>query len=98
MADQFTITTVAVVYNDLGQFLITKRSSNEDHQPGIYSYPGGKLEYTGEEFDVLEENLKKEVYEETNIKIGNINYINSHVFSKDNGDKTCVIAYLAEYE
>ncbi|MBW7953713.1 NUDIX hydrolase [Candidatus Dojkabacteria bacterium] len=100
--NNLTINTIGLVYNTEGKFLIGKRSSIELHEPGLYSYLGGKLDYNGElqagkSMFLLEENLKREIKEEAGVEIEVSEYLSSHAFVKDNGDKVVVIAYLAEY-
>lgn len=98
MENKFTVATVAVVFNQDGKVLVIKRSEQEEHVPGIYAYPGGKVEYDNPKLDVLESNLSKEILEETNITIKDISYLSSHSFAKDNGDKVIVVAYIAQYQ
>jgi len=97
MESKFNITTVGLIYKDNGEILITKRSQKEEHMPGEYSYPGGKVKYTKEEKNNLENNLKREIKEEVNVEVSWIKYINSHCFKNANDEKTTVIAYLAKY-
>ncbi|MEI7579589.1 MAG: NUDIX hydrolase [bacterium] len=97
MSEKFTVVTVGLIYNTAGDFLITKRSLEEQTYPGLYSFPGGKLKYQTVEFASLEKNVIREVMEETNIEIEIIDYLQSYSFSKENGDKVVVMAFLAKY-
>jgi ADP-ribose pyrophosphatase YjhB (NUDIX family) len=97
MSDSIVIVTVAVVYNSEHKLLVCKRSSKEQHAPGVLAYPGGRLEfnYREEEFDVLEKNTAREVKEETGYEAADFKYISTHAFIKKNGEQTIVVAYLA---
>lgn len=98
MSNDFKVLTTAIIYNNEHRFLLTKRSMKEKHMPGVYSYPGGKIEYTEDEFNILEKNLKREIKEETNVNVSNIQYLSSHTFEKEDGTKICAVSFLAKYE
>lgn len=57
-----------VVVKD-GKVLLAQRSTKEDHVPGCWSPPGGKLEETGTVWHALEKTVKKEVLEETGVEV-----------------------------
>jgi ADP-ribose pyrophosphatase YjhB (NUDIX family) len=106
MAEKFTVVTSALVYNENNQILIGKRSPKEANTPNIFAYPGGKLEFdavdinnqTQSILNALEDNLKKEIKEETNVEIDNIEYLHSHSFIKEeNGDKVVIMVFMAKY-
>ncbi len=61
------ITSVAVERN--GKFLIIKRASH-DTMPGLWEFPGGKLE----DNEMLEDCAKREVKEEAGLDAKNIDY------------------------
>lgn len=51
--------------------LVSRRSWEEKHMPGMWTIPGGKVEQTtGDVFNVIESTLKREVLEETGVVIG----------------------------
>jgi len=57
-----------VVVKD-SKVLLAQRSTKEDHVPGCWSPPGGKLEETGTVWYALEKTVKKEVLEETGVEV-----------------------------
>ena len=59
------VTVVAVIRNREGKYLVLKRHENEVAYPGMYTFPGGKIEGN----DTTEETLFKEVEEEANLKL-----------------------------
>jgi len=97
VADKFNIVTVAVIYNEKNELLIVKRSLNKSHAPNIYSYPGGNVEVGSDKINILENNLIREVKEETNVVIDSIEYLHSHIFNKEDNTNVIVIAYVARY-
>lgn len=65
---KYSVIINAVVAKD-NKILIIQRGFNEKHGPGKWSIPGGKLEYFGVVHQALEKTAKKEVLEETGVKI-----------------------------
>ena len=98
MQNAIRIVTVVVIYNDEHEFLVARRSSKEEHAPGVMAYPGGGLEFNfkEEEFAVLEKNAAREVKEELNLEIEGFTYLSSHAFTKKNGEQTVVVGFMAK--
>lgn len=68
------------IFNKMGKLLLQKRSTNKDIQPGQWDTAvGGHVEY-GEK---IEETLKRETYEELNIKNFIPYFIQSYLFESD---------------
>ena len=65
----FKIITSIVLINEEGEFLLGKRSMDEDVFPGLWSIPGGKVEIANMEIHILENNVKREVLEEFGIEV-----------------------------
>lgn len=59
------VAPVAVIRNQAGKYLVLKRHENEIAYPGMYTFPGGKIEGN----DTIEETLGKEVLEEAGLKL-----------------------------
>lgn len=68
----------AVLVRD-GQVLLLRRSPQEPHGPGVWEFPGGKLDFG----ETLEEALQREVREETGLETvaGPLLYASAPVFS-----------------
>jgi 8-oxo-dGTP pyrophosphatase MutT (NUDIX family) len=91
-----------------GKYLICKRSPNEKAFPNMWCVPGGKIEQkdfintpkdTKDHWlDIFEKTLKKEILEETNLKIKNIGYVSSLVFIRPNGFSTIIVSLYADYD
>jgi ADP-ribose pyrophosphatase YjhB (NUDIX family) len=79
--------------------LISQRSSNEVHEPGKWTIPGGKVEKTpGNIWNIVEESLKREVLEETGIKIQNeICLITTNTFIHSTGNHVVALTFLCRY-
>lgn len=90
-----------------GKYLICKRSEQEIAFPGKWCVPGGKLEQQDfinlpkdtehHWFDVLENTLRKEIREETNLEITNIDYVSNLAFIRKNGFSTIIISLCADH-
>lgn len=100
MTPTYRITTAAVIFNADGRVLLGKRSPIEDTVPGLWSLPAGKLESVGPAFDVLEENLKREVREEIGIEIESLEYFDSHMWTDQDPLKLTIVftAHIASGE
>ena len=104
MAEKFIINTSALIYNAEGKILYVTRGSKEE-TPNIAGYPGGKSEYNLKDFkvvtknavDFLEVNLKRELKEEINIDVKEIEYFHSHCFTNSEGDKVVLVAFLCPF-
>jgi len=66
----FTNYCDAIVQNDKGKLLIVQRSSSDDFQPGVWTFPGGKAE----QGEFLRDSVKRELLEETGLYSKNCNY------------------------
>jgi 8-oxo-dGTP pyrophosphatase MutT (NUDIX family) len=94
--------------NEHNKYLICKRSPNEKAFPNKWCVPGGKIEQkdfitspkdTKDHWlDIFEKTLKKEILEETNLKIKNIGYVSSLVFIRPNGFSTIIVSLYADYD
>ena len=73
-----------------GKYLLLKRPLDEDHKPGTWDVPGGRLEPGENPF----EGLKREVKEETalDIEIGRPHWV--HHFTRDDGQVITMIVFL----
>lgn len=101
------VVITAIVYNS-NQYLITKRSEDEDRFPGMWTVPGGKLEtddYTSLQkdtdihwYNVLEQVLEREVKEEAGIDIDKVEYVTSLSMVHDDGAPSLIISCMAEYD
>lgn len=86
----FKIITSLVIQNLEGDFLLGKRSMDEDVFPGLWSIPGGKVEHGPLQRNILENNVKKEVLEEFGVEVEVDSYIQSH---SDGNDKIYIIFF-----
>src|SRR3989344_2754317 len=89
------VTVVAVIRNNEGKYLVLKRAEREIAYPGMYTFPGGKLEYN----QTTSETLKNEVMEETGLilKSGKI-LLKDKSFVRPDGQTAKVFSYLCEVE
>jgi len=101
------IVVTGIIIKD-GKYLITKRSSEEKAFPNQWTVPGGKLElkdYSTREkdtsahwYNIFEDLLKREVKEETALKIRNIRYLTSLAYIRPDGIPTIIVSLFADYD
>jgi len=87
------VSVVAVIRNQEGKYLVLKRSEREIAYPGMYTFPGGKVE----DNDTVEETLIKEAKEEANLdlKPGKI-LLKDKSFIRPDEQTVKVFSYLCE--
>ncbi|MEO7904724.1 MAG: NUDIX hydrolase [Candidatus Saccharimonadales bacterium] len=72
MINAFKVIVSGFVKNNQGQLLIIRRSDDEESFPGMLAIPGGTIEAeeTGRlELNTVEDNLVREIQEETNVTV-----------------------------
>jgi len=102
------ISVTGIVRNKEGKYLICQRSLKEKIFPGKWCVPGGKITQSDfintkkdtkdHWFNVIENVLAKELFEETNIKIKNAGYVSNLALIRPNGFSTLIISMFAEHE
>jgi len=98
MLHKYIVNTAGIIYNELNQFLLIKRSDTDKQVPGIYAYPAGKADAEVYTDNILEKNLKREVKEETGVNIEKIEYLHSELFQRTSGEWVVIIHFLAKYK
>lgn len=98
---------ITAIISKRGKYLITQRSATKKRFPGKWTVPGGRLDRTdyGETdndtteawYNILEKTLRREVLEETGLKIKNIVYLTSLVTAHAGHVPQLVISCVAEY-
>lgn len=101
------ISVTGIIRKD-GRYLICKRSEKEKAFPGKWCVPGGKIEVNDfvnkpkdtkdHWFGIFENTLRKEIFEETGLKIKNIGYVSNLAFIRPNGLSTIIVSLFAEHE
>jgi 8-oxo-dGTP diphosphatase len=82
-----------------GKWLIIERGSSLDHAAGTLSLVGGKVEDEGNTYDIIENTVKREIYEEVGIEVkDNLKYVHSSSFVADDGCRVIDIVLLCEYK
>ncbi len=85
------VAVVAVIRNEEGKYLVLRRSEREIAYPGMYTFPGGKME----DNNTVEETLRQEVKEECGLTLeeGKI-LLKDKVFVRPDGQSAKVFSYL----
>ena len=102
----YVVATAIIVKN--GKYLIAKRSEREKAFPGQWTVPGGKLELNDYQkrprdtedcwYNVFEHLIKREVLEETGLKVKNIRYLTSLSFIRPDNVPTIVVSFFADHD
>ena len=90
MVNTFKVIVSGFVKNDEGQLLVIRRSDDEESFPGMLAIPGGTIEVeeTGLlEADTVENNLIREIKEETNINVEVRGWLESTAMVKEGKGK-----------
>ena len=79
--DYIGVSVGALIFNNEGQVLLSKRSKNSRNEKGCWEAPGGSVDF-GEK---LEDAVKREIIEEFGIKIEVIRQLpaHDHILSKE---------------
>ena|SRR3989338_328172 len=101
------VVVTGVIIKD-GKYLITKRASTEKAFPNLWTVPGGKLELKDYSlrpkdtlahwYNIFEDLLRREVLEETNLKIKNIKYLTSLAYIRSDGVPTIIVSLFADHD
>ncbi len=100
------IAITAIILKD-GKFLIVRRAATKKRFPSMWTVPGGKFEVEdyinfpkdteSYWYNVLERTLRREVKEEVNLEIKNIEYLTSLAAIHPDGNPSLVISCTADY-
>lgn len=88
----FRLSFKAAIINKEKEILLIKRRENDVHYPGGWEFPGGRVEIGEDPF----EGFKREVKEETNLKINLIKPIKVKYFIRDDGQKILMTTFLCK--
>ena len=102
------VALTAIVYRSDMKFLIVRRALDKKVYPGKWTVPGGGLNVDdyinkpptsgGDQwYDALEDALRREVREETNVEMGKPKYLCDVAFIQKNGTPVIVLSYYASY-
>lgn len=102
------IAITAIIYNEEGKYLVTKRSPTKKMQPNKWTVPGGGLNVDDyihkpksygapQWYGSVEAALRREVKEEVNVEIGEAKYLLDLTFIRPDGIPVLVLSYYAPY-
>jgi 8-oxo-dGTP diphosphatase len=77
-----------------GRYLMMVRGASEEIAPGALAPPGGKVEATGGEQDIIEATLRREVLEEVGVEVVDHVYVESHAFEGQFDGRPIVVVDL----
>lgn len=102
----FKVVITAIIVKD-NKYLVMQRAGWEKKFPLRWTVPGGKLSTEDYNhlpkdtpdywYNVLEQTLRREVMQESGLKIKNIRYVTSLADDRPDNDPSLVISCLADY-
>ncbi len=103
------ISLTAIIYNDEGKYLITKRSLTKKAFPGKWTVPGGGVEVddyihlkpttpAGQWYGALENTLRREIWEEANLEVEKPQYLLDIAFIRPDGVPVIILSYYVKYK
>ncbi len=83
-----------------GRILVSQRSFDEEHEPGKWTIPGGKVEKTeGNIWSILEATCAREVKEETGVEIEeHIELLANNTFVHSSGKHAIALTFLCHWK
>lgn len=99
LKNQFQILVNGVVFKGK-KVLISQRSWQEEHMPGRWTIPGGKVDHADDDiFGVLQKTVHREVMEETGVEItNNMEIVSNNSYTKENGQHVVAIVFKCHYK
>jgi mutator protein MutT len=98
----YSVLINVIVANDKDEILLSQRSFEEEHAPGKWTVPGGKIENEDGDDDIInivEQTAKREVMEEVGVKIDDdLHFIYNKIFRRSTGQMVLALIFLAKYK
>ena len=101
------IALTAIIHRD-GKYLLLQRNFNKKAFPGKWTVPGGGLtteDYitspasgAGQWYHAVENALRREVKEETNLAMGKLNFLVDITFIRPDGVPVVILSYWADWQ
>lgn len=101
------VVVTGIIIKD-GKYLITKRASFEKAFPNQWTVPGGKLELndyakrpkdtSAHWYNIFEDLLRREIMEETGLKVKNLRYLTSLSYIRPDNIPTIIVSLFADYD
>lgn len=96
MEHSYIVNVEGAIWNN-GRYLMIVRGVDEAVAAGALSFVGGKVEEKVAANDVLESELKREIIEETDVVVSEMDYVHSSHFITDDGRAVINIVFLCRY-
>jgi len=97
----YSILVNAIIEKD-GKILLSQRSYEEEHEPGKWTIPGGKVENAEHEeeiFNIIEKTIVKECMEEVGVEISDeFMLIENNTFKRTNGQMVLALLFLCKWK
>ncbi|KPJ57026.1 hypothetical protein AMJ49_02600 [Parcubacteria bacterium DG_74_2] len=101
------VTATAIIQKE-GKYLLIQRSLNKKTFAGKWTVPGGGLEVSDyinlpktthdHWYFAVEDSLKREIKEEVNLEVRDLNYLCSITFIRPEGIPVLILSYFGDYK
>ncbi|MDE2144953.1 MAG: NUDIX domain-containing protein [Patescibacteria group bacterium] len=104
MADLINPKLYSIIVNGVvfkgDKVLVSQRSWEEEHEPGKWTIPGGKIDRTeGDVFNIIEKTLAREIMEETGVETErDVKLITNNTFIRSDGQHVIALVFKCEYK
>ena len=94
---EFVVNVQCAVVRDR-RYLMIVRGDGVGHASGVLAFPGGKVEIEDGPADVLETTARREILEETGVRVfEDLQYVRSKTFVTSGGKSTVDVLFLGDY-
>jgi 8-oxo-dGTP diphosphatase len=94
----FIVNVEGAIIKD-GKWLVIERSAKEEHAGGLLSLVGGTVENEENSRDLLENTLKREIFEEVGVVIkDDVRFVGNSTFTIEGGREVLDNVFLCEIE
>jgi 8-oxo-dGTP diphosphatase len=97
MEGRYVVNVDCAVVRD-GEYLFIERAADKDHAAGALAFPGGRLDAPPGDADAVAATARREVREETGVRVGAVEYVYSDTFESDRGRECLNVVTLGEYD
>lgn len=91
-----------IIFNKKNEVLLSQRSFEEEHEPGKWTVPGGKIENEDGDDDtinIIQLTAKREAMEEVGVNIeDDIHLVHNKIFRRSTGQMVLALNFAAKYK
>ncbi|MFD1644173.1 NUDIX domain-containing protein [Haloarchaeobius litoreus] len=93
---RYVVNVEAAIYRG-GEYLLVERAADEAHASGQLALVGGRVEDTAQGTEAFEDTVRREVREEVDVRVSDLEYVQSNAFTTDTGTDCLNVVFLARH-